>query len=341
MKWLFGVTVIAALVMGILSSVAVKRLSAAQSPAKISAAYGGELGYQAPLWVVNDLKLLAKRGVDFELIRISGGSRSNAALLSNAIQVTQSAGVAPVQAALAGADTVIVATSTNRPTVSIIAQPKAVKRPQDLLGKTVGLVGRGEMNEFFFLNALEKWGIDPKSVTFLAIPSSQARVVATHAGSIDATIVGPPFTFEAEKLQLTTMMDLTNSPEPFPQSGLVVRKEYLRVNRETVKRLLMAYIEAIHILRTDEERSLPIMKKYMRITDDGIAKRSYDYYAKLFSQPPLTDERGVALVLKFLATQPGAAQAKNARVEDFIDNSLVQELRKEGFVARLQGGKGL
>lgn len=309
--------------------------------AKMAAAYGGELGYQAPLWIVNDLKLLAKRGVDFELIRIAGGSRSNAALLSNAIQVTQSAGVAPVQAVLAGADTVIVATSTNRPTVSIIAQPKVIKRPQDLAGKTVGLVGRGEMNEFFFLSALEKWGVDPKSVTFLAIPSSQARVVAAHAGTIDATIVGPPFTFEAEKLQLITMMDLTNSTEPFPQSGLVVRREYLRANRDTVKRLLMAYGEAIHILRTDEERSLPIMKKYMRITDDVIAKRSYDYYAKLFSQPPLTDERGVALVLKFLGTQPGTGQAKAAKAEDFIDNSLVQELRKEGFFARLQGGKGL
>ena len=97
-----------------------------------------------------------------ELVRIAGGARSTAALLANALQVSQSAGVAPVQANLAGGDLVIIATSTNRPTVSIVGQPKTVKKPQDLVGKTVGLVGPGEMNTFFFLNALERWGIDPE-----------------------------------------------------------------------------------------------------------------------------------------------------------------------------------
>jgi ABC-type nitrate/sulfonate/bicarbonate transport system substrate-binding protein len=303
---------------------------------KIMASYGGELGYQAPLWVAHDLKLFTKQGITSELIRIAGGSRSMAALLANATHVSQSAGVSPVQASLAGGDVVIVGTSTNRPTVTIVAQPKTIKKPQDLVGKTVGLVGRGEMNEFFFLNALERWGIDPKTITFLAIPGSQPRLTSVATGNIDATILAPPFTFEAEKLHLTTLADFTTGSDPFPQSGLVVRKEYLRNNRDIVKRVLMAYIEAIHVLKTDAERSTAIMKKYMRITDDAIAKRSFDYYSKLFSQPPLTDQKGVAVVLKFLATQPGFANAKNAKPEDFFDNSLVQELQREGYIARFK-----
>ena len=116
---------------------------------KITAGYGGELGYQAPLWVAHELKLFAKHGMTSELVRIAGGARSTAALLANALQVSQSAGVAPVQANLAGGDLVIIATSTNRPTVSIVGQPKTVKKPQDLIGKTVGLVGPGEMNILF------------------------------------------------------------------------------------------------------------------------------------------------------------------------------------------------
>lgn len=312
---------------------------AAQSAApatKILASYGGELGYQAPLWVAHETKLFAKQGLSSELIRIAGGSRSMATLLSNSIHVAQSAGVSTVQADLVGGDVVIVATSTNRATVGIVAQPKTIKKPQDLVGKTVGLVGRGDMNEYFFLNALERWGIDPKSVTFLAIPGSQPRLVAVANGNIDATILAPPFTFEAEKLHLTTLADFTTSPEPFPQSGLVIRKEYLRNNRDTVKRLLMAYVEAIHILKTDAERSTAIMKKYMRITDDAIAKRSYDYYSKLFSQPPLTEEKGIGVVLKFLATQPGFANAKNAKAEEFFDNSLLLELQREGYLSRFK-----
>lgn len=314
-------------------------LFAAQSAApavKIRASYGGELGYQAPLWVAHELKLFAKQGIDSELIRIAGGSRSMAALLSGATQVSQSAGVSPVQVDLAGGDLVIVATSTNRPTVSIVAQPKTVSKPQDLVGKTVGLVGRGEMNEFFFLNALGRWKIDPKSVTIVAIPGSQPRLVATVAGTIDATVLAPPFTFEAEKLGLITLADFTTGSDAFPQSGLVVSKKYLRTNRDLVKRMLKAYIEAIHVLKTDGEKSTAIMKRYMRITDDAIARRSYDYYSKLFSQPPLTEEQGIGVVLKFLATQPGTTQAKNAKAADFFDNSVSAELQREGFLAHLK-----
>jgi ABC-type nitrate/sulfonate/bicarbonate transport system substrate-binding protein len=116
----------------------------------------------------------------------------------------------------------------------------------------------------------------------------------------------------------------------------VVRKELVRNNRDLVKRMLMAYVESIHLLKTDAEKSLPIMKKYMRITDDGIAKRSYEYYSKLFSMPPFTEDKGVGAVLKFLSTQPGSGNAKNAKAEDFFDNGLLQELQREGFFARFK-----
>ena len=310
----------------------------ASGSTKITAGYGGELGYQAPIWIAHELKFFAKHGMTSELVRIAGGARSTAALLANALQLSQSAGVAPVQATLAGGDLVIIATSTNRATVSIVGQPKTVKKPQDLVGKTVGLVGPGEMNTFFFLSALERWGIDPKSVTVLAIPGTQPRLAAVVAGTIDATVLAPPFSFEAEKYNLTALADFATGSDSFPQSGLVVRKELLRTNRDLVKRMLTAYVEAIHVLKTDPEKSLPIMKKYMRITDDGIAKRSYEYYSKLFSMPPLTDEKGVGVVLRFLATQ-GVANAKSAKPEDFFDNSLLQELRNEGLFSRMQAGK--
>lgn len=307
-----------------------------KTPINIRASYGGELGYQAPLWVAHELKFFAKQGINTELIRIAGGSRSIATLLSNATQVSQSAAVSPVHVSLGKGDLTIVATSTNRATVSIIAQPNRIKTPQDLAGKTVGLVGRGEMNEFFFLKALEQWGVDHRKVTFIAIPGSQPRLAALVAGTIDATVLAPPFTFEAEKYQFSILADFGTSGQAFPQSGLVVRQEYLRNNRDTVKRFLMAYAEAIHVIKTDAARTVEIMKKYMRITDDTIARRSYDYYSKRFSQPPLTEEKGIDVVLKFLATQPNATAAKSAKAQDFFDNSLLLELEREGFFARFK-----
>ena len=101
------------------------------------------------------------------------------------------------------------------------------------------------MNTFFFFNALERWGIDPKSVTILSIPGTQPRLAAIVAGAIDATVLAPPFSFEAEKYNLTQLANFATGTDPFPQSGLVVRKELLRGNRDLVKRMLRAEEKAM------------------------------------------------------------------------------------------------
>ncbi|HZD39228.1 MAG TPA: ABC transporter substrate-binding protein, partial [Terriglobales bacterium] len=199
-----------------------------------------------------------------------------------------------------------------------------------------GLVGRGDMNEFFFLKALEQWGVDPRKITFIAVPGSQPRLAALVAGTIHATVLAPPFTFEAEKYGFEVLADFGTSGQAFPQSSLIVRREFLRENRGVLKKFLIAYSEAIHVIKTDAPRTVAIMKKYMRITDEAIAQRSYDYYSKLFSQPPLTEGKGIDVVLKFLATQPDATEAKSAKPEDFYDNSLLLELKQEGFFDQLK-----
>lgn len=304
------------------------------APVKIVASYGGELGYQAPLWVADNLKLFAKYGIDSEIIRIAGGARSMATLMSNATQVSQSSAVGAIQADLSGAELVAIATSTNRPAMSVIARP-SIKDPKDIIGKKVGLVGRGDMNEFVFLQALHEWHIDPKSVTLIAMPGSQIRLAAIEQGAIDVTVLAPPFTFEGEKFHLRTLADFGTGTSAFPQSSLIVRKDFLAQNRGVLKRYLMAYSEAIHVIKSDPAKVLPIMEKYMRTKDEVIARRSYDYYSKLFSLPPYTQEKGIAFVLDFLRNKTHGRERQRLKAENFIDNNLLQELSREGFFSRL------
>ena len=133
----------------IVSVVALSQTFAAQSSApgtKIMASYGGELGYQAPLWMAHDLKLFAKQGISSELIRIAGGSRSMAALFANATQVSQSAGVSPVQVDLAGGDAVIVATF-DQPRHGEHRGPAQDDKEAPGLGRPVGGAGRARRDE--------------------------------------------------------------------------------------------------------------------------------------------------------------------------------------------------
>ena len=62
-------------------------------------------------------------------------------------------------------------------------------------------------------------------MTFIAIPRSQPRLMGVATGTIDATILAPPFSFEAEKLRLLALREFTSDSEPFPQSGLIIRTD--------------------------------------------------------------------------------------------------------------------
>jgi hypothetical protein len=55
-----------------------------------------------------------------------------------------------------------------------------------------------------------------------------------------------------------------------------------------------------------------------------------------FLQPPLTDEKGVATVLKFLATQSEFRNAKNAKAAISSTTASLSRLQREGYPRALQ-----
>jgi ABC-type nitrate/sulfonate/bicarbonate transport system substrate-binding protein len=46
--------------------------------------------------------------------------------------------------------------------------------------------------------------------------------------------------FQAEKLGFHVVIDLSKLPIEYPNNGIVVRKDFVRTNRDTVKRFLKA-----------------------------------------------------------------------------------------------------
>jgi hypothetical protein len=68
----------------------------------------------------------------------------------------------------------------------------------------------------------------------------------------------------------------------------------------------------------------------MRIEEPDVLKTTYDYFAPRFSFPPRVDLSGVRDTLRFYAEQQNP-ELKNRSPEEFIDQSLLDELEKEGF----------
>jgi len=139
----------------------------------------------------------------------------------------------------------------------IAREDKGITRPEDLVGKTVGLP-RGTAAQYFMGRFLSLHHISPKAVTVVDVqPAAQAEALAT--GKVDAIVVWEPFIFEAEAR-------LGNGLVRWPvQEGqdiywiLVGRRDYLQSNQAAMVKLLRALEQAAEYIRDHPEPAMTLI----------------------------------------------------------------------------------
>lgn len=295
---------------------------------KVVADFGGVSGFQSASWIAKDLKLFEKHGLNVDLVMITGGARSVAALLSGSTQFATGSGTAPLQAFARGSDVTILAASYNKFPYSFVVKPD-IRSAKDLRGKKIGILNFGGSNDIALQLALREWGLKPQEVNVMIGGDAPTRLLSLTVGNLDATILSPPHLTKAVKAGYRVLADMGEMRANFSQSTLYVRRGLLRENRDVVKRFVKAYAEAVHVIKTDRERTVNVFAKRMRLDDRQILNETYNYFAPRFSFPPRVDLQGIKDTLDFYAaTSP---EMKGRKPEEFVDHSLLDELEKEGF----------
>jgi len=94
----------------------------------------------------------------------------------------------------------------------------------------------------------------------------------------------------------------------------------------------MALIDSSHFFRTQKDESKKLLAKYTRHNDEAYLEAAYNGAARMMERVPRVTREGMDIQLKeALARKPGM----NLRVDDLIDDSVVSELDKEGFIDKL------
>jgi NitT/TauT family transport system substrate-binding protein len=300
---------------------------------KIVVDYGGLSGFQSTVWVAKDLKIFDKYGIDADVLMITGGSRSVATLLSGSTQFATGSATAPLVATARGSDIRVIAASYNKFPYSIVARPD-VRSPKDLRGKKIAILNFGGSNDLALQLALREWNMKPGDLTVIIGGDAPTRLGSMMAGRVDATILSPPHLTKAVQSGYRVLADMGDMSANFTQSSLYTKGSTIRENRERAKRFLRAYVEAVHTIKNDRQRTLAVFARRMRIDDPEMLNATYDYFAPRFSFPPRVDLAGVRDTLRFYAEQQNP-ELKNRAPEEFVDNSLMDELEKEGFFKKL------
>ncbi|MEA2659288.1 MAG: NitT/TauT family transport system substrate-binding protein [Candidatus Binatota bacterium] len=268
--------------------------------------------------------LLAQHGIEVEIIALRGGVQMAQALLSDSLQFAQMAGSVVVRSVLAGGDLVMIAGFVNRISYLMVSRPN-INSMKDLTGKKIATASIGGSVDSVLRLGLKASGIDPQQATLLPAGPPNARIAALASGQMDATIVLPENLGAVEKAGLKVLKDLSEVDLQIQHTGLVVRRSLIKENRNLVKSVLAAIVEAINFYRGNERETIEIMGAFAGTRDARPLLDSYKFHKRLFQQPPYPSPEGFKTVLAEI--RDPAIDEKKVRSEQFFDRTLLDELK--------------
>jgi ABC-type nitrate/sulfonate/bicarbonate transport system substrate-binding protein len=130
--------------------------------------------------------------------------------------------------------------------------------------------------------ALEKNGLVPgKDVTIVQLGDQSTRFAALTGGSVQSTLISPPFDITAKKMGYQILGDMADFGLPYQHETVATTDKFLKERPETARKFLRAFIAGIHLWMTDEKNTKEILAKRLKINDKEILDETYSAYKKL------------------------------------------------------------
>ena len=195
-------------------------------------AYAGFAGFQTPVWATMDLGLLAKYGINADLVLTPGSTRQIQALVGNSVHFAQVDAVTTINAIAQGADLVMISGSLNTFPFSFVAQ-KEIRKPEILAVRKSASSVSAAPTSWRYLLALKEWNVPRQAVTLLQAGGASQRLVAMSAKALDATVLAQPELGEAQRMGMNVLVHMRDmKAAAFPMNAIVVRRSFLQQNRD-------------------------------------------------------------------------------------------------------------
>lgn len=297
---------------------------------KIRVGYPSPSASFYPLFATKEAGLFPKYGLDAEMVYVQGVQLIQVHVAGQ-LDFSVISGVVFLQASVAGADLMAIASSIDNQLMKVMVHP-SISGPADLRGKRIAVTRFGSLTDLLLRPALAKWGLDPKKdVSLIQIGSMSDIATAISLKKVDAGVISFPSSYHAEKMGIKTLLDFAEVGTEIPATNVVVSRKYSRSNRETVLRFLKAYIEGTQRLLTDRQLGIRALAKYGGIKDQELLASTYDLFtSKYIKKVPTATIKGVENSLNLIAE--ANPKAKGRKAEEFIDTGFMEELERTGFI---------
>jgi NitT/TauT family transport system substrate-binding protein len=304
---------------------------AAASPEVLTVGYSSFSGAYLPLWIAVEEGLGTKYGLDLKAI-YAGRIRPQQLLATGEVPFVMATGTGALTSHILGVkDQVIIMTTVNWVNSAIFSRPE-IKSTEELRGKTVATGRPGAFGDTMVRYVLRaKLGLVPdRDVKMLPIGEAQLAFPALERGIVQAASLTIPFTLIAKKMGYRELVDYDKAGVVYPYNTITTLRQTPSKNPDLAERLLKTIIEAIFVSKTEKEKSLAVLKKYMKGTPDEILEETYQYSKNVAEEVPTPSLEIVKAALEILSYQ--YPQAKGTDPNAIIDTSIMKRIEQSGFL---------
>jgi len=287
---------------------------------------------QGMLLLAKDSGMLAKYGFSAEVVLIPGTPRTIQALIAGDLDYVTAGAPASLRARAQGADVVVLSTLANSSSQRVFVRPDSTLTSfKDLKGKIIGVTQFGSGGDTFLRGALKKSGIKESEVTILQMGGTPGVAQGLESGRIEVGVLGDSgmllvFRGRAKPLKGASAREMGFRGSDAP---LTTTERKLKADRGAAVRFMQAYLETVHYFQTNKTGTARILQKYMRGVSTDDINQWCDELRPIIKQVPYADEEALRAEMDMMGTPNQPLPA------GYINNSILDEIKKSGFIDRL------
>jgi ABC-type nitrate/sulfonate/bicarbonate transport system substrate-binding protein len=175
--------------------------------------------------------------------------------------------------------------------------------------------------------------VPDRDVKLLPMGEAALTFPALERGIVEAASLTMPYNLIAKKMGFRELVDYDSVGVVYPYNTVTTLRQTPAKNPELTEKLLKSMIEGIHFFQTNKQRSLAVLKKYMRGAGDDILDETYEYTKTRLERVPAPSLEIVKTALEILSYQ--YPQAKQTDPNLIIDPSYVRKIEQSGFITSL------
>jgi len=267
-------------------------------------AVGGPTATMWLFYVGFDEGFFKKHNVDLDIIFAPTAPGILQQLTAGSLDIVATTGTAePIHAVDKGAKNIAIARIIGLNSPYALEAKPTINSIKDLKGKTIVLGGLVDITAIYWNRISAANGLKKGDVDITVVGSTAGRFAALKSGTVDATMVLPPFNFLAEAAGFKNIGLVIDYVKDYPFTGLEVSKPWASAHMDLAKRLLAALDESAAWFYVPEHRDALIKMgaKNFKIGEQEAAQ-SLDFLRKIqyFAPTSKVSQKGLDSLIQVM-----------------------------------------